>query len=173
MKQTYKTILALMLCLWATACGDVYNSGSSYKVNFGCNVSFSPYNVAQSMGQFISIRKNGSSKLLITKMDGSTHTQTLTEAKLLSTYLGLGGLILGTPTLNNDNLGLVCYDLACPECNLESARVQFDDKGIAKCTRCGNQYDLNNGGIVVEGKGRPLWKYRVTQSVDGSVQVYN
>jgi len=56
---------------------------------------------------------------------------------------------------------------------LESARVQFDDKGIAKCTRCGNQYDLNNGGIVVEGKGRPLWKYRVTQSVDGSVQVYN
>ncbi|MBO4597706.1 MAG: hypothetical protein J5676_07500 [Bacteroidaceae bacterium] len=172
-KNLNRIILMALLCFWASACGDVYNSGSTYRVNFTCNVSFSPYNVAQSMGQFISIRKTSSSKLLITKMDGTTHTQTLTEAKQLSVYLGLGGLILGTPTLNNDNAGLVCYDLACPACNLGSARVSFDDKGIAKCASCGNQYDLNNGGILIEGKGRPLWNYRLTQSLDGSVQVHN
>ena len=75
--------------------------------------------------------------------------------------LGLNnGIIVGFQTLNTDspNGGFMAYDQQCPNCVRNenntvnpNYRIQMSDNGIATCGKCGKKYDLNNGGIILNG----------------------
>lgn len=75
--------------------------------------------------------------------------------------LGLhNGIIVGFQTFNDYPYGgFVAYDAQCPNCvrrenntlNPKFA-VTMSANGIATCSKCKKQYDLNNGGIVQNGE---------------------
>ena len=81
------------------------------------------------------------------------------EAKFI---LGLNnGIIVGFQTLNSDGAygGFVGYDVQCPNCVRRenntlnpNYRVSMASTGIATCPKCGKKYDMNNGGIVLNGE---------------------
>ena len=77
---------------------------------------------------------------------------------------GLGGLIIGTPALDSENIW--CYDLACPICNISSARLSIDnEEGHCTCPECGSVFDLDNAGTVLTSSSsdyRPLFRYPVS-----------
>lgn len=75
--------------------------------------------------------------------------------------LGLNnGIIVGYQTMNTEGAygGFVAYDQQCPNCVRRenntitpNYRVQMADSGIATCSKCGKKYDMNNGGIILNG----------------------
>lgn len=157
MKKTI-TLLTLILLTTTTSC-DVESPTSGYQVYFTCDYAYHPFNQITSYGQFITIeRKNKSYE--ITDANGNKTTTYLTEIELRTPYhYGLGGLIIGTPSMCDGNIWV--YDLACPSCEIARYRLEIarDATGLATCPNCGNIYDLNSGGIPIKGKSRPLWKY--------------
>lgn len=81
------------------------------------------------------------------------------EAKFI---LGLNnGIIVGFQTLNTDgvNGGFMAYDVQCPNCVRRennsinpNYRVTMETSGIATCSKCSKKYDMNNGGIILNGE---------------------
>lgn len=148
------------LLLLATACEK--NSYSTFstrnKVFFSCETFQSPYNQLSTPGRFLSIRR-GDGKLIITDSDGNKYEEPLTAVQSGSFIFGLGGLILGTPTFNNDNMSIWAYDLGCPECDSPGTRLKFDLTGNASCSKCGGTWSLNTSGFPTDDKSRPLYRY--------------
>lgn len=100
---------------------------------------------------------------------GARSTQLVTAEELRNNLrLGLNnGIIVGVQNFN----GFTAYDLQCPNCvrrenNYSSPnyRLVMDTKGsgIVSCPKCDDRYDLNNGGLIVEGKegDKGLSQYR-------------
>jgi hypothetical protein len=94
---------------------------------------------------------------------GSAITQQqVTELERLSNYiLGLNnGIIVGYQTMNTSPYGgFVAYDVQCPNCVRKENNtinpkfaVSMNTSGIATCSKCKKQYDMNNGGIVMNGE---------------------
>lgn len=93
------------------------------------------------------------------KSDPVVETAEEVEAKFI---LGLNnGIIVGFQTLNSDGAygGFVGYDVQCPNCVRRenntlnpNYRVSMASTGIATCSKCGKKYDMNNGGIVLNGE---------------------
>lgn len=166
-------LYALLLLLFAGCEGDYKEFCTQYQVSFSCDITNVPYNAVNSMGQFITIRrKTGSTSCTVFNPSLDTTTEVaLSEVEARSFVLGLGGLILGQPYFGNG--GIYAYDLACPACDRASARLAINTLGYATCPKCHNVYDLNNGGLVTEGEGRPLYRYRVTQSSVSTLFVHN
>jgi hypothetical protein len=136
---------------------------SGYRVNFSFDSTIHPYNQARSYGQYICVRR-GANIGLYTLTDATGKTQTISIPQIQiqqnTFYYGLGGLIIGTPTACDGKLW--AFDQACPECGTANNRVKIDYvMGHATCPRCSVKFDLNSGGIAIEGKSRPLWRYRV------------
>lgn len=77
------------------------------------------------------------------------------------------GLILGTPSVpdvRTTQFYTVAFDIVCPNCydNAITKQLYLQDE-TAVCNRCKRHYDLRNNGIVIEGgKGRKLFRYRMT-----------
>lgn len=154
-----RVITALFAILMTVSC-DTESPYSGYSVFFTCDASFYPFNQMSSFGQFITIRRKSSTSYEITDAQDRKHTHNLSEAEARQKfYYGLGGLILGTPSLEDGNIW--AYDLACPNCEMARYRLLLDEIGRASCDNCGSIYDLNCGGIPIEGKSRVLWRYRV------------
>jgi len=175
-KQQIACILLLTLSLVSLlGCTQEYKEFcTQYRVSFSCDITNSPYNVLGSMGQFITVRKKtGSTSCTVhTPSLGKSVEVPLSEVEIRSFSFGLGGLILGKPYFG-DGMSVYAYDLACPACDKASARLSVNAQGNATCAKCGNVYDLNNGGLVIEGEGRPLYRYRVTQSSVSTLFVHN
>ena len=153
----------LSLLLLATACEkNSYSTFSTkYRVYFSCETSVSPYNQLTTPGRFLSVRKN-EGKLSMTDSDGNKYEEALSEIKNGTFILGLGGLIIGTPTFNNDNMSIWAYDLGCPECDAPTTRLKFNLEGIASCSKCQGSWNLNADGTPVNTDGeqhRPLYRY--------------
>lgn len=148
-----------------TACeGDT--PYSSYRANVIFDGTIYPYNQARSFGQFICIRQGASiGEYKVTDAMGKTQTVSIPQIHLQQGkfYYGLGGLIIGTPSTYGDGT-ITAYDWACPKCDKARHRVEIDYKSAFKyatCPNCGVKFDLNSGGIPVEGESRPLWRYRI------------
>ncbi len=102
------------------------------------------------------------------KSDPVVETAEEVEAKFI---LGLNnGIIVGFQTLNTEgpNGGFAGYDVQCPNCVNRTGntanpnfRVTMESSGIATCSKCGKKYDMNNGGIILNGEegDRGLDKY--------------
>ena len=100
---------------------------------------------------------------------GAQTTQPVTAEEMRNNIrLGLNnGIIVGVQNFG----GFTAYDLQCPNCvrrenNMASPtyRLVMDTKGsgIVSCSKCSDKYDLNNGGLIVEGKegDKGLSQYR-------------
>lgn len=171
-------MLVLLLCF--PSCKDDISSVYSTKNRVQCGFNVVSYaelvNCIDNYGQFSSIRQSGTK--IIMKSTSSTNTYDFDAISARSFYFGLGGLIVGTPNLTSDGNRYRCYDLACPNCDRASHRLDISDNGRAKCSHCGITYDLNNDGIIVD-KGqsnfdspRVLYRYRITY--DGvMIHMYN
>ena len=115
---------------------------------------------------------------------GAQTTQPVTAEELRNNLrLGLNnGIIVGVQNFG----GFTAYDLQCPNCvrkenNYASPNYQLimDTKGsgIITCSKCKDKYDLNNGGLLVEGKegDKGLSQYRnaYTQGANKMVTVFS
>ena len=120
-----RQIFALILILTVSGCSKIGNYqvySNKYPVNYSCNTTISPFNQINSLGRFVSVRIKGM-ELEVTDSDGNTSSHQMSETDMRSFVLGLGGLIIGTPSLNNDNLSVYAYDLACPICARRAWRM--------------------------------------------------
>ena len=162
-----RQIFALILILTVSGCSKIGNYqvySNKYPVNYSCNTTISPFNQINSLGRFVSVRIKGM-ELEVTDSDGNTSNHQMSETDMRSFVLGLGGLIIGTPSLNNDNLSVYAYDLACPICDKAKHRLTFNYLGIAKCNNCKSSGDLNNNGlkqIPTAKETRQLYRYPVS-----------
>ncbi|MBR4778312.1 MAG: hypothetical protein IK011_00295 [Bacteroidaceae bacterium] len=174
--KRYLHTLCGLVCLTLLSCTSDYNEFcTQYQVSFSCDITNVPYNALNSMGQFITIRKKtGSTSCSVYNPALKKTTEVpLSEIEMRSFTLGLGGLIVGQPYFGDGKSAVYAYDLACPACDKASSRLTVDASGNAECAKCGNTYDLNNGGLVTNGEGRPLYRYRVTQSSVSTLYIHN
>jgi nitrite reductase/ring-hydroxylating ferredoxin subunit len=155
-------ILFILATILFTACDDE-SQYSIYRVNFVFDKSIHPYNQINTYGQFICIKRGASAgQYNVTDATGYTQTVNIPEQQMQMNpyHYGLGGLIIGIP-MNCDGY-IWAYDWACPSCDNQRHRIELDYvMGHAKCPNCAAVFDLNSGGIAIEGKSRPLWHYRV------------
>ena len=152
--------ILLLLTLLATAGCDKnsYSTFSNkYRVVFSYSTQDEPFNQITSRGRFVSVRQVGST-IKTVDSDGNRKDLELTEIQSRSFIMGLAGLIIGTPTLNNDDLAVWAYDLGCPECD-NGSRLTFNTTGKATCAKCGEIWDLNRSGFADNGNLRPLYRY--------------
>ena len=107
MKRRFLLVLSLLL---ATACERNSYSTFSYrnKVFYSCELTKSPYNQLTTPGRFLSVRK-GDGEIVITDSDGNRYEEPLTAIQNSTFIFGLGGLIIGTPTFNNDDMSIWAY----------------------------------------------------------------
>ena len=169
MKRAFIVLFILSAAI-LTGCEDE-SPYSGYRVNFSFDSTIHPYNQARSHGQFICIRKGANvGQYRLTDALGNETTVSIPQIQLQQSpfYYGLGGLIIGTPMSMDGNLW--AFDWACPNCDLASKRLKIDrELGHAICTECGVKFDLNSGGIAIEGKSRPMWHYRIFGPDNGLV----
>jgi len=161
-----RRFLILSVILLASACQrNSYSTFSNkYKVFFNCETSVSPYNQLTAPGRFISVRKS-QGKLTITDAEGNIIEETLSEKQNISFIMGLSGLILGTPMLNNDDMSIWAFDLGCPECDDPATILKLAQQGAdftASCSKCKGLWNLNTSGISIntgDRQYRPLYRY--------------
>lgn len=72
------------------------------------------------------------------------------------------------------------YDAECPNCfdpnavPIKSKALSVNTSGIAKCSSCGREYNMNTGGNIVSGDaGVKLTRYHASYSTAGIVTVTN
>lgn len=158
-------ILFAITAVLLTAC-DYDSPYSAYRANFIFDKSVYPYYQVDSYGLFICVKRStNSGEYKITDATGRTQTMSIPEMQLQMNpfHYGQGGLIIGRPT--NCDEYIWAYDWACPLCDSPSKRVEIDyTTGHATCPKCATKFDLNSGGIAIEGKSRPLWRYHVYEN---------
>lgn len=161
MKRLTAILLTITAILFA-GCDDE-SRYSIYRVNFVFDKSINPYIQVNSYGQFICVKRGTTAgQYKITDAMGNTQTVNIPEIQMQTSpfHYGLGGLIIGIPMNCDGNIW--AYDWACPSCDSQRYRVEIDRTiGHAKCPKCATVFDLNSGGIAIEGNSRPLWCYRV------------
>ena len=161
MKRAF-SILFLLTAFILTGC-ESESPYSGYRVSFIFDSTIHPYNQAKSPGQFICIRKGANlGQYRLTDALGNETRVNITQIQLQQSpfYYGLGGLVIGTPMAMDGNLW--AFDWACPNCEKASSRLIIDRTlGHGICPTCGAKFDLNSGGIAIEGKSRPMWIYRI------------
>ena len=117
--------------------------------------------------------RGGSKYLVFENNQGLSSTQIETAAEFRNNLrLGLNnGIIVGFQNFGS----FTAYDIQCINCvekenNYSSPnyRLTMDQKGtgIATCSKCGRQYDLNNGGLITNGEqgDKSLQPYRNAQT---------
>lgn len=128
-----------------------------------------------SRGMFCLISENtrsGARYLVFENSAGMSSLQIETAEEVEAKFiLGLNnGIIIGFQTLITDGTsgGFVAYDVQCPNCVSRenntvnpNYRVTMAPNGLATCEKCNKVYDMNNGGIILNGEqgDRGLDKY--------------
>lgn len=155
---------------------SVYSSKNRVQCGFNVVSYAELIHCIDNYGQFSSIRQSGNKIIMSSPV--STNAYDFDAVSARSFYFGLGGLIVGTPNLTSDNNPYRCYDLACPNCDRASRRLDISDNGRATCPHCGIVYDLNNDGVIIDrgnsnfDSPRVLYRYRI--SYNGSmIHMYN
>ncbi|MBQ7419683.1 MAG: hypothetical protein IJV17_02955 [Prevotella sp.] len=128
--------------------------------------------------------RGGTQYLIFENNQGATSRHQM-MAEELRQNLRIGqnnGIIVGVQSLGDQTF--TAYDLQCPNCarregNMTTPHypVTLDTKGsaIVTCNKCGDRYDLNNGGLLIEGQegDKALERYRhaTTEGPNGRVVV--
>ena len=158
-------VTSIVLALF-TSCSDNDSSRySHYPASFSFNSSIHPYYIATNPGEFITITRSGATAYKVEWAKGELTVQLSQQDIMLGgPYYGLGGLIIGIPAAGDGNI--IACDLACPHCERAEKKLTIiHSHGHAHCNKCGSTFDLNSGGIPIEGPAqRTLWQYRVFRS---------
>ena len=170
----------LFILISFSSCKEDISSVYSTKNRVQCGFNVVSYaeliHCIDNYGQFSTIRQSGTKIIMSSSV--STNSYDFDAVSARSFYFGLGGLIVGTPNLSSDGNPYRCYDLACPNCDRASYRLNVSDNGRASCSHCGITYDLNNDGVIIDrgnsnfDSPRVLYRYRI--SYNGSmIHMYN
>ncbi len=119
---------------------------------------------SQSRGIFchVSETSQAGARWLVFRSNNDTESrkQEMAQEQRASYILGMNnGIIVGFQTLNTQpNGGFVAYDAQCANCVRLSGNsispkypLSMASSGIATCSKCHRRYDMNNGGIVLNG----------------------
>lgn len=173
-KHLVLQIISLIFIL--SACTNSINSSlysRKYHVYFTFDCTIPPYNLVGSAGQFLAIEQVGG-YLRITNSDNQTISQPISEKEDRAFVMGLSGLIVGTPILNNDSFALYAFDLGCPICDVATHSLTLDNLGVATCNHCKSSWDLNNNGFIRtfdSKKYQPLPLYRYPVVRQGNIYI--
>ncbi|MBO4561014.1 MAG: hypothetical protein J5705_03470 [Bacteroidaceae bacterium] len=167
-------IILLSLLLLSAGCqkNSYPTFSKKYRVWYSCSILDAPFNQITTPGRFLAVSKKAG-KLRTVDSDGNKTETELSAIQNNSYIMGLAGLIIGTPTFNNDDMSVWAFDLGCPVCDNEQAILSFDTQGIARCSKCGGSWNLNASGFpLTDSSQRPLYRYPVMKS-DNSITVSN
>ncbi len=116
----------------------------------------------------------------------SSYQRESEEEKRAEFVLGLNnGILVGFQNGMRDEFGnaiFVGYDVQCPNCVRDENNtlnptydIRVSENGIGTCRKCGRRYDLNNDGLLLEGKegDKGMEKYAAaTNGPYGHVSVF-
>ena len=167
--------MAAMLLLHACSSDDVYTVYSKYRASFSYErvMTAEPLRSAlTSPGEFCIITV-GISTLNFQSLSLSYSDPITASTMFYKSYrcMSMDGFIVGKANqleMNEDELKIVCFDIACSNCYHEDnvhSRLSLQENGVAYCKRCKRHYRMNDTGLANEG-GRPLERYHI--SYDGS-----
>ena len=175
LRRTIAIIILFSAGVLFQACGPAYdmycNIHAHYIVSNVLSVSPTLFRSCTSLGEFCTITNPAwdARKLHFYSIGTEDQPYTMSEFEARNIALGLGGLIVGLPSIAEQleqEPKVVCFDLTCPNCYNEyniTHLMKYTRLGYVDCTSCGRSYDLNNSGIVSIGEaGRPLFRYRVS-----------
>jgi hypothetical protein len=150
------------------SCRFIFNNGTYLDQTIGAAIN------PTVTGIFCKItdESRGGTRYLIFENNQGVSSQHQMMAEELRNNLRIGqngGIIVGVQSLGD--YSFAAYDLQWPngarrENNIVTPYypVDFDKKGsgTVTCTVCGDQYDLNNGGLLIKGKegDKGLERYR-------------
>ena len=170
-------IITLLLSLLTTmSCQKAENEYTSSQCYFSFNASYhnasrllSVVNAYETYAFVYTQPLNGKAYRVVTDIYGTDATYddiTTAEETQRTRIVGLSnGLIIGRSSLDQT---LYAFDRQCPNCyqqsGLTAAPLQWASKSYTvKCTKCGREYSLANGGVVSAGEtGSRLMRYRIT-----------
>lgn len=134
----------------ATSCNDTPpTSIPNIYVYLECSLAQSQYAPIRTPNQFIAVQRD-----------------------LKNIPVGYAGLLIGQSPFN----GYCAYDMCCPVETTRSVAVHLKAGalGIAVCNKCGEEYDLANGGYPMKGIGKEyLKRYTVNVVNEDLIIVHN
>ena len=171
---TISTFILSLLTMMFSSCGEAefeYSSAPCYLIidNSLHQDATLASALTQYSGTYVTITiitKSGARYFSFTNNVGK-HTESIFNAyderrSLISGYNG--GLIVGYG--NSIDGILYAFDRECPNCfdpnmlPLKSRPLSVSENGIATCSYCKRQYNLNIGGFICKGdKGKKMTKY--------------
>lgn len=161
------------------SCRFIFNNGTYLDQTLGAAIN------PTITGIFCKVteQSRGGTRYLIFENNQGASSQHQMMAEELRQNLRIGqnnGIIVGVQNFD----GFTAYDLQCPNCARRENNyvtpyypVTLDKKGsgIVTCSKCGDQYDLNNGGLLVKGqegdKGLERYRNARTEGPTGRVVV--
>ena len=185
LKNSLITLLLLLTACGAEtaysswSCRFIFNNGTYLDQTIG--VAINP-TVTGIFCKITEESRGGTRYLIFENNQGmSSRHQMMAEELRQNIRLGQnGGIIVGVQNFG----GFAAYDLQCPNCARRENNIitpyyplTLDKKGsgIVTCGKCGDQYDLNNGGLLVKGqegdKGLERYRNATTEGPTGRVVV--
>ncbi|SFO98731.1 hypothetical protein [Prevotella sp. tf2-5] len=190
MNKLTSYLLLLASCFLLSSCGAeqeysswscrfIFNNGTYLDQTLGAAIN------PTIPGIFCKVteQSKGGTRYLIFENNQGASSQHQMMAEELRQNLRIGqnnGIIVGVQNFD----GFTAYDLQCPNCARRENNyvtpyypVTLDKKGsgIVTCSKCGDQYDLNNGGLLVKGqegdKGLERYRNARTEGPTGRVVV--
>lgn len=190
MNKLTSSLLLLASCFLLSSCGAeqeysswscrfIFNNGTYLDQTLGAAIN------PTIPGIFCKVteQSRGGTRYLIFENNQGASSQHQMMAEELRQNLRIGqnnGIIVGVQNFD----GFTAYDLQCPNCARRENNyvtpyypVTLDKKGsgIVTCSKCGDQYDLNNGGLLVKGqegdKGLERYRNARTEGPTGRVVV--
>lgn len=167
--------MVVMLLLHACSSDDAYTTYSKYRASFTFDrvmTTIPLKNALTGPGEFCTIILTAQKQLVFSSLT-QTQNVDVTAVAAYQRYVCIEGFIVGManiPEMNADGLSIMCFDLVCANCHHDDAvnpKLVLQEGGFAYCSRCKRKYNINNGGLIVDGDaGRPLERYHI--SYDGS-----
>lgn len=182
-------LLAAIAMLVPTACGDTMTEYSTYPCRFVFNISTHGHSAALqsavgATGIFCKVTKTykGGANYYSFSTNQSLSDEVIFTAEDTRTTVALGmnnAIWFGYGNLDSPAV-FYAYDGECPNCfdpnaiPVRSKPLSVSYAGIATCSTCHREYNMNTGGNIVNGdKGEKLTRYHATYSAAGIVAVTN
>lgn len=182
-------LTTLLAIVQLSACGDTQSEFTSSRCNLvfdntsGRSTALAAAMNSASPGTFCAISVSG--KYFIFELNSTSNsTERIAFTAVddrMTINLGVyneSGIIVGYGNISYPATFYV-YDRQCPNCykgtNMPRYALSMTASGKAKCSHCGREYDMNNGGIVSSGDaGDKLMRYRATTTgAQGVLSVNN
>lgn len=142
--------ILILVGLFASSCNDTPSTSIPYVyVYLECNLTQAQFASIKTPNQFVAV---------------------FNDAKNIP--VGYAGILVGQSPFN----GYCAYDMCCPVEADRKIAVKLNNNavGIARCDKCGEEYDLLNGAYPMKGIGKEyLKRYNVTISGVDLLFVHN